>query len=108
MKFEFDVSDIGQISDGCHTFDELYYHRMMLFSIICNTHKDKAWKSYRHSDGEIWEGLFIVGITTEVGDFTYHYKNEYWDMFDVKELEYAPEYDGHTSKDVTRLLSLNK
>ena len=56
MKFEFDVSDIGQISDGCHTFDELYYHRMMLFSIICNTHKDKAWKSYRHSDGEIWEG----------------------------------------------------
>lgn len=27
-------------------------------------------------------------------------------MFNVVELETAPEYDGHTSKDVVRLLSL--
>ena len=27
-------------------------------------------------------------------------------MFDVVELDRAPEYDGHTSDDVTRLLSL--
>ena len=36
---------VRNISDGYHTFDELYYHRMVLFSIICNTYDDKAWKS---------------------------------------------------------------
>ena len=36
------------ISDGYHTFDELYYHRMILFSIICNQNKDRAWKSKLH------------------------------------------------------------
>lgn len=106
MKFEFNVEHEGLISDGCHTFDELYYHRMMLFSVICNANKDKAWKSHRHSDGIEWDGYFICGITTPEGDYTYHYKNEYWDMFNVKELEYAPKYDGHRPSDITRLLSL--
>ena len=27
MKFEFEVESKGQISDGYHTFDELYNHR---------------------------------------------------------------------------------
>ena len=53
-------------------------------------------------------GWFIVGITTNEGDFTYHYKLEDWNMFPVKELEKAPEYDGHTPKDIIRLLSLLK
>lgn len=42
MKFEFEVESKGQISDGYHTFNELYQHRMTLFSIICNTYKEKA------------------------------------------------------------------
>lgn len=35
----------GELSDGYHTFNELYYHRAVLFSVICNSHKDIAWKS---------------------------------------------------------------
>ena len=96
----------GNISDGSHTFEELYYHRMMLFSIICNSHKDKAWKSWLHDDGTMFDGYFIVGINTPQGQFTYHYSKEYWNMFDVIELEKAPKWDGHVSKDITRLLSL--
>ncbi len=60
MKIEFEVNHKGEISDGYHTFDELYYHRMVLFSIICNTYKDKAWMIWNDfSVSEIDEYLAI-------------------------------------------------
>lgn len=40
----------GKISDGSHTFYDLYYHRMVLFAIICNQFSDIAWKSKQHED----------------------------------------------------------
>lgn len=97
---------MGKVSDGYHTFEELYYHRMVLFSIICNQNKDKAWKSKIHADGTMYDNYFIVGITTDEGDFTYHYEEKYWNWFNVKELERAHKWDGHTSSDIKRLLSL--
>ena len=106
MKYEFNVNNIGEISDGSHTFDELYHHRMFLFSIICNTYKDKAWKSKLHHDGTMYDDYFIVGIETRYGQYTYHYHINNWNMFDVKELDKAPEYDGHKPEDLHRLLSL--
>lgn len=98
----------GMLSDGYHTFDELYAHRMILFSVICNQNKDKAWKSWLHSDGTMFDDYFIVGITTLEGDFTYHYHKNDWDRFKVKELTNASEWDGHTSWDIVRLNSLIK
>lgn len=102
--------DMGEISDGYHTFNELYYQRAVLFATIVNLNKDKAWKSFKHFDGKYcfdsngdW---FIVGVDTSEGSYTYHYSKEYWDMFNCKELECGKEWDGHTEKDVTRLLSL--
>lgn len=102
------IQDRGSLSDGYHTFDELYYHRMMLFSIICNTYNDKAWKSWKHSDGDnpMYDNMFIVGITTPEGDYSYHYDSEYWDKFQVKELDRAPKWDGHIPEDIRRLESL--
>lgn len=105
-KFEFDVERAGLISDGYHTFDELYHHRMVLFSVICNTHKEKAWKSWLHDDGTMYDDYFIVGINTPDGQYTYHYHKDHWDMFHVEELEKAPAYDGHKPSDITRLLYL--
>lgn len=32
----FNLPERGELSDGYHSFNELYYHRMILFSIICN------------------------------------------------------------------------
>lgn len=95
------------ISDGYHTFGELYHHRAILFSVICNTYKDKAWKSKLHDDSTMFDDMFIVGVETPEGHYAYHYHiNPYWDMFDVKELEYAPKYDGHKPSDITRLFGL--
>jgi len=105
-KFEFEVETKGGISDGYHTFDELYFHRMMLFAVICNQNKGKAWKSKLHHDGTMYENFFIVGVTTKKGDYTYHYHLDSWSLFNVKELDKALEWDGHRPEDITRLLTL--
>lgn len=108
-NFTFDkvkLSVSSDTSDGYHTFDELYYHRMVLFSIICNQNKDLAWKSMKHHDGTMYENYFIVGISTPEGDYTYHYDIRDWNYFSVKELEKAPKWDGHKPSDITRLLTL--
>lgn len=92
--------NIGDFSDGYHTFNELYHHRAVLFSVICNMMPEKAWKSKLHNTGDMFNGMFIVGIETEQGQATYHYDiDPYWDMFKIKELEKAPKWDGHTPTD---------
>ena len=97
---------IGDLSDGYHTFNELYHHRAVLFSVICDSFKSLAWKSKKHNDGTMYNGMFIVGITTPEGDATYHYDIEpYWNMFDVKELDKAPEWDGHTPSEAIKRIS---
>lgn len=95
-------------SDGYHTFDELYHHRMILFSVICSANREKSWKSWKHSGGDMFEDYFIVGIDTPAGQYSYHYHKDNWDYFDVPELDFAPEWDGHQPKDVDRMLSLIK
>ena len=95
------------ISDGYHTFGQLYHDRAVLFAIICNTYKDNAWKSKLHDDGTMFDDMFIVGVATPQGQYTYHYHIEpYWDMYDVMEIEHAPKWDGHTHEDINRLFGL--
>ncbi len=96
----------GETSDGYHTFNELYYHRMVLFSIICNNNKEVAFKSKLHADGTMFDDYFIVGVNTPNGYYTYHYHTDDWDMFDVIEVDRAPEWDGHKPSDIRRLLTL--
>ena len=87
----------GDTSDGYHTFNELYHHRAVLFSVIVRDHRELAWKARKHHDGTMYDGMFIVGIETPKGQATYHYDlDPYWEMFDCEEREYAPEWDGHT------------
>ena len=97
--------NVGSLSDGYHTFDELYHHRAILFSIICNQNARYAWKSKLHADGTMYDNMFIVGMNLPIKGalypVTYHYDIEpYWNMFNVKELERAPNWDGHTPWDV--------
>ena len=98
----------GNTSDGYHTFNELYHHRAVLFSVIVRDHRELAWKSMRHHDGTMYDGMFIVGIETPEGQATYHYDiDPYWDMFNCKELDKAPEWDGHTSSEaIERIATL--
>ena len=71
----------GETSDGYHTFNELYHHRAVLFSVIVRDHPDLAWKSKLHHAGDMFDGMFIVGIETPAGQATYHYDiDPYWDI----------------------------
>lgn len=103
------ATGIGDLSDGYHTFNELYHHRAILFSVICSLFPERAWKSKLHDTGDMFEGMFIVGINTDLGQATYHYKiDPYWDMFEVTELEKAPTWDGHTPAEaIARIATLH-
>lgn len=91
---------IGDLSDGYHTFNELYHHRAVLFAVICNANKEMAWKSKKHYDGTMYDGMFIVGINTPNGTATYHYNvKPYWELYRVRELENAPQWNGNTPTD---------
>ena len=98
----------GDTSDGYHTFNELYDHRAKLFSVIVQCFKDRAWKSKLHHDGTMYEGMFVVGIETPLGQATYHYDiDPYWNAFDCQELIRAPEWDGHIPEQaISRIASL--
>lgn len=102
---------IGDVSDGYHTFNELYHHRAVLFATLCNLYPDYAWKSKQHDDPNfpMYDGMFICGINTPDGQATYHYDiDPYWDMFDVPEIPRAPKFDGHTpAMVIERIRSLN-
>lgn len=36
------IDDIGELSDGFHTFNSLYHQRAILFTTIVNTYKELA------------------------------------------------------------------
>lgn len=98
----------GQISDGYHTFDELYAHRVRLFSALMSAHEDKAWWSHRHHDGSKMDGWIIAGIKTPGGMVTYHLpESEIPNLPAWLELDRGMAWDGHTADDVLeRLKSL--
>ena len=103
---------VGAISDGHHTFDDLYDHRRALTAVLAmgaGSYGD-AWRSKAHhpEDGPMFDGCFIVGIKLPTGTITYHYPIETWDDFaDVPELEHAEKWDGAgPAETVERLLAL--
>lgn len=115
-------------SDGYHTFDELYDHRITLYIALGKKMNDadeqekalksfkegfafdrngwirKVWRSKLHSDGTLFDGWYILGIGKEKGtQITYHIPIERWEESDFAEtLDKAPEWDGHSSSDVIK------
>ena len=102
-----DAADVEKISDGYHTFADLYEQRLILSAALAKNNPH-AWKSKRHEDGSVpfGGGWFIMGFDTDEGCYTYHYELKDWDLFQCKELDKGKPWDGHTSKDVRRLLSI--
>ena len=100
----------GQVSDGFHTFDELYTHRYLLFCALSQTLNNSlyAWKSRRHwIEGKtepVWPGWFVAGIDLWGDNISYHLPIEYWDLFKGIGREEPPPFDGHTSQDVIERL----
>ncbi|MEF3692259.1 MAG: hypothetical protein V3574_04375 [Candidatus Moraniibacteriota bacterium] len=119
ISYEVEVENANNVSDGYHTFGELYDHRITLFISLCKTlyndpqyqigQKADIWRSKRHSDGEICFGTgtqFLLGIGKEKGEqITYHIPIKRWNECEFAEtLKKAPEWDGHTSEDVLKRL----
>lgn len=110
--------DLETISDGYHTFKELYEFRMLynaeyfnLMAYLASEYgvSDKMpmpVKSKRHSDGELCFGgeWFVVVVQLPTGQITNHYEMKDWDLFQIDEVNEAPEWDGHTPADVASRL----
>lgn len=103
-----DVIDKGKISDGFHTFNELYAHRVRLFSTLMNAYPKLSWWSHKQSDGEDYEGWILAGIETPAGQITYHLPESEIEFLPVgTELDIAKDWDGHEAADVLeRLISM--
>lgn len=104
LKLPCDVLDV---SDGFHTFRELYEHRYALFLALCAMVKAPAFKSRLNKDGSAWDGWFVAWIETKFGMISYHLPDRFWDSFVAIEKPTCDTYDGHTADDaVKRLLAV--
>ncbi len=99
--------DKGEISDGYHTFNELYYYRMLYNAAFFNL-LPKEWvhKSRKHHTGEecFGGGWFIVMAELPTGQISNHYEMKDWDLFDIPEKDVANEWDGHTPQEAAERL----
>lgn len=100
----FEITADGQISDGYHTFEELYQFRLLYNAALFN-----EWallglfdvhKSRKHHDGELPFGdpkWFIVVAELPTGQISNHYRLTEWELFQIPERELPNVYDGHTA-----------
>ncbi len=98
------------ISDGYHTFGDLYDHRNMLFLTLCRALRTHAWRSKRNSENEDQGDWFLLGLFSKEGlSITYHLPMKMWDFCkNIPIHATAPTWDGHTAEDVLeRLINLN-
>lgn len=123
------IEGVVEISDGYHTFDELYDHRTTLYIALCRNIQGnlyygdarnhmpekiagdkKVWRSFIHSDGSKYDGWFILGIGRNKGEqISYHVPLSRWGETEFAQtLEKAPKFDGHTSDDVLARLKTFK
>jgi len=100
-----DEEDKGEVSDGYHTFNELYEHRHMLFLAMMGDDSIHSWFALLHDDGKGMEGWFIAGCTLGHQPITYHLPTRLLPLAfnsGARYLDRAPRWDGHTSADVIK------
>ena len=84
----------GDLTDGYHTFDELYEHRSLLFINLCLLQKEKcSWVQ----DYEEW---FCLVFNSESGQISYHCPNYLKPLIFGKIKNEKHIFDGHKSDDV--------
>lgn len=93
--------DVENVSDGFHTFKELYEHRCTLMVALMKSNQAISWWSLLHADGKMFDGWIIVGMDLPSGVITYHIPEKWAESLGgIRELPNAPEWDGHTASDV--------
>jgi hypothetical protein len=129
QKLKNEGGSSKDISDGYHTFEELYEHRYVLFVSLCNLltkyrhdtfppvsidfggnyyiESANVIKAKKHNDGTMFDDSFLVLIDSKVGQISYHLPLKYWNMVEAEEYDVSPlEWDGHTSNDVLYRLQM--
>lgn len=107
-----EVEDMGSVSDGYHTMDELYEFRKMynacLFNEWAEQGKYEVHKSTKHYEGDecFGGGWFIAVAVLPTGQISNHYEMKDWDLFNCEKVEKAKyPFDNHKSRDVIKRLS---
>ncbi len=82
-----------RVSDGYHTFDELYEHRVRLFIELCKVKQlylkqvletsehqyAEVWAAVEHADGSTFGDWFVMGIGKEKGQqISYPLPARFW------------------------------
>ena len=99
-------NEVELVSDGYHTFKELYDFRLVFNACLFNEWAERGiyevHKSHKHGDGEecFGGGWFVVMATTPFGQISNHYRDCHWGIFQCEERELADVWDGHTAADV--------
>lgn len=101
----------GEISDGYHTFNELYEHRHLLFLTILAAYPEEAWISKLHEDGTMFDGgWFIAAWHPPAGQISYHLPIRLWPVA-IKTgaivLERGRKWDGHTPSDALQRIQMS-
>lgn len=112
QKHVLELENKGELSDGNHTFNQLYEFRKVynaaLFNEFARQNKYDVHKSKKYFTGELcYEGdWFIVIAILPTGQISNHYEIKNWDLFKIPETETVKyPFDGHTSVDVIDRLS---
>lgn len=97
----------NDISDGYHTFKEIYNHRKILYILLCIQHANQCY----WADHKEWNSIVLVW-NSEKGQISYHVSYDMKPMFQdhIKEIPFSEhKYDGHSSEDVLhRLMALTR
>jgi hypothetical protein len=103
---------MSQVSDGFHTFAELYRYRAAYNAAAFN-----AWhrlglfdvhKSMYHHDGtRCFDGdWFIVVAQLPTGQISNHYRADQWGLFQIPARLLAAKWDGHTPEQAVERLEM--
>lgn len=99
------------IKDDYHTMNELYQHRHILLAGFVNllyqtniSAMCDIFKSRFHSDGTMFDDMFIVMGYLNGKQFSYHVENKYWELFNIPYQEKSDEWNGHAGEDVIGII----
>ena len=104
MSVKYEI--IGEdLSDGYHTFGELYEHRCLLFInwVLSDGVPGPVFYVAEH-----YEGWDLILVETPVGQISYHVPNKFAPLYcEIIEPRAKSDYvyDGHTSADVIKRLT---
>lgn len=115
LEYRENGGSTKEISDGHHTFADLYGMRVEIFAALCRAYPEQSFVSYRHHDedndpiGRFGNGEdFIAGINTPRGTVAMHFKKTKLGAFaGINKVESAPPYDGYDQEEARlRIASL--